>query len=423
MSITEEVRPPLPPSKLDERDELRISTDSKPIPDAQYLDDNHSPRSIHVEQSLLVHINSHLLRVLFKYSLCVDYDVPDRPFRRLREELPVFFEKIAYVSQRFFESALYSVKHFFQSNTLPIVSNDLLLLTLFSSLFKADTSSILFHITDSTEVEDIIGHSQIVSGLNFIVSMDDYFLTKFTFTRLTSSLVHQLTAVFSLKNTLTSASISNVTYGDVLLESELVDLFNAIADNIDLVILNLFDFDVRDSSMLLPLFTRSALKHLKLPRVKNIAYSVFSALRNNRRLMDVNFTNWSNLIDADSLSEVLNFNTFLKKAVIVHSSDLSHIVFKSLGSNISLIELVLISSAESVPFTNPEALSLKQMLQENSSLIVLTVDGSLINSKQFKHIFDGLQGNCRLKSVSFPSLDLSCLVTLMDALSTTFFKI
>ncbi|KAL0242928.1 hypothetical protein GEMRC1_005491 [Eukaryota sp. GEM-RC1] len=58
------------------------------------------------------------------------------------------------------------------------------------------------------------------------------------------------------------------------------------------------------------------------------------------------------------------------------------------------------------------------MLQVNSTLLVLKIDGLFCKSSQFQTFLDGLQLNSGLETVSFPNLNLSCLTLVFKAMST-----
>ncbi|KAL0251408.1 hypothetical protein GEMRC1_001396 [Eukaryota sp. GEM-RC1] len=130
-------------------------------------------KSLQFQQSLLVLIHLHLLRRYFKTSIQVNTDFCHRlfygrsgPFHSLKKDLRTFCIHVGYVSNHFFESALLAVKMHFQTNTFPVISTEFSQLSLLSSFFEADLSSIFLHVlTDSFDVEEFSDYSHIISGL------------------------------------------------------------------------------------------------------------------------------------------------------------------------------------------------------------------------------------------------------------------
>ncbi|KAL0251166.1 hypothetical protein GEMRC1_000379 [Eukaryota sp. GEM-RC1] len=132
------------------------------------------------QQSLLVLIHLHLLQRLLKTSTkviigrCTLFYRYGGPFRHLKENLPTFFKNVGYVSNLFLESALLAAKVFFQINTFPIVSEDLSQLSLLSSFYGADLSSVYMHVlTDSFDVEEFSNYSHLISGLELELKNHD----------------------------------------------------------------------------------------------------------------------------------------------------------------------------------------------------------------------------------------------------------
>ncbi|KAL0243193.1 hypothetical protein GEMRC1_005754 [Eukaryota sp. GEM-RC1] len=64
------------------------------------------------QQSLLVSIHLHLLRLVLKSCFELNDDEPRLPFLELKQGLLPFFHKFGYVSDRLFESTLVAVKVF-----------------------------------------------------------------------------------------------------------------------------------------------------------------------------------------------------------------------------------------------------------------------------------------------------------------------
>ncbi|KAL0240061.1 hypothetical protein GEMRC1_010168 [Eukaryota sp. GEM-RC1] len=94
-----------------------------------------APKTIRFQQTLLILINSYLLRTLWKSDTA-----RDRSLRRIIRQLPAFMHKVGYVSQRFFESALLGLKVLFESNTFSVRSPGLPLLLSIKSYFQSRCS-------------------------------------------------------------------------------------------------------------------------------------------------------------------------------------------------------------------------------------------------------------------------------------------
>ncbi|KAL0244802.1 hypothetical protein GEMRC1_008884 [Eukaryota sp. GEM-RC1] len=66
--------------------------------------------------------------------------------------------------------------------------------------------------------------------------------------------------------------------------------------------------------------------------------------------------------------------------------------------------------------TDHDARSLGDMIQKNTSLLVLNLSGITLNSSQFKILLENLEHNTVLKQVSLPILHLECLILVGEAL-------
>ncbi|KAL0251720.1 hypothetical protein GEMRC1_000932 [Eukaryota sp. GEM-RC1] len=105
----------------------------EPVSSSLSCKDIPNPNHIHCQQTLLVLISSHIVRSLWKSDI-----TRDRSLRwRLRHILPTIFQKVGYVSQRFFESAFLGVKLFLESNTLCAYPYDLFFLLPVKSYFQS----------------------------------------------------------------------------------------------------------------------------------------------------------------------------------------------------------------------------------------------------------------------------------------------
>ncbi|KAL0233254.1 hypothetical protein GEMRC1_011999 [Eukaryota sp. GEM-RC1] len=174
--------------------------------------------------------------------------------------------------------------------------------------------------------------------------------------------------------------------------------------------------------LLLPLLASCTLKKFVFPERMCLDSTVLGALKVNSSIREVTF----NMVqfDATAISEVLKVNKSLKKLEILRCSGSYVSIFESLVSNDSLLELIIDNSPGSsfYEFTYREVEALKKMLQQNTTLLVLTLDGALISSIDLEFVLKGLEKNSVLKQVRFPGLNVSCLILLFKALSANKLK-
>ncbi|KAL0230934.1 hypothetical protein GEMRC1_010339 [Eukaryota sp. GEM-RC1] len=129
--------------------------------------------SIHLQESLLVLVNSHLFNNLLQPFLVVDINQPRSPLRQLIKELPVAFGILGYVSHQFFQCSLTSLRMFFATQTFPIFFKDLSFLLSLASHFKTDVHSIFLHVYESFDIATFSSLSSITSGLEVLIKSDN----------------------------------------------------------------------------------------------------------------------------------------------------------------------------------------------------------------------------------------------------------
>ncbi|KAL0239570.1 hypothetical protein GEMRC1_009678 [Eukaryota sp. GEM-RC1] len=169
-------------SSLDDDDVSVVSSSSlsspKPNldPSSLVVSSFHYPSNlkIRLQESLLILIHLHLMKLLLISSLKVTYADPRRPFLCLKENLPTLMKKVGHVSHRFFESTCLAVKVFFQSNTFPVTSSDLSQLCSFASFFGAEVQSVFLHVDGTFNVEELLNYSQFISGLEVTLQNDNH---------------------------------------------------------------------------------------------------------------------------------------------------------------------------------------------------------------------------------------------------------
>ncbi|KAL0239430.1 hypothetical protein GEMRC1_009538 [Eukaryota sp. GEM-RC1] len=128
---------------------------------------------LRAQQSLLILIHVHLLKLLCKSALEFDYYAPSLHLLKFKDELPTFFRKVGYVSHRFFESALLTTKVFLQTNTFHVESEDLHQIHSFASFFGASISCVFLHVYGIFNVEEFLNYSNEISGLELEIENDN----------------------------------------------------------------------------------------------------------------------------------------------------------------------------------------------------------------------------------------------------------
>ncbi|KAL0239689.1 hypothetical protein GEMRC1_009797 [Eukaryota sp. GEM-RC1] len=219
-----------PSTSLQSRDQCSPSAgrtmSSSPSTHSSRESPDTSKKSIHVQQSLLILINLHLLRRLLQTSTEENHSEPCLTVVCLKRDLPTFFKKVGYVSNHFFESALLSIKVFFQTNTFAVVPKELPQLFLLTSFFGTSLPSVFLHIlNESFNVEKFLKYSHIISGLELVIYDHNYleFLNKSSFyfphlTRLhvcvSRTIAMELIELLKVDTTITSVDLGGSDVGD-----------------------------------------------------------------------------------------------------------------------------------------------------------------------------------------------------------------
>ncbi|KAL0240902.1 hypothetical protein GEMRC1_006138 [Eukaryota sp. GEM-RC1] len=177
--------------------------------------------------------------------------------------------------------------------------------------------------------------------------------------------------------------------------------------------IDLSNLSISYTRVLSPLLKRGSCKVLVLPKVDILDGSALTLLQHNSSLVEVTLNN-SNF-DAESLSQVLQFNTILKKLTLLRCCCSFSPIFEALKSNTSLSEFNILD-VNRIPFENQEVKLFQEMVHSNNTLKTLTIDGSMFNPLQFTSILNSLENNSCLNTVSIPNLDLSCLILVYESL-------
>ncbi|KAL0246355.1 hypothetical protein GEMRC1_007567 [Eukaryota sp. GEM-RC1] len=378
-----------------------------------------------LQQSLLVLLSSNLLRKLFKSHLSIDYDDPRCSLRCLLRHFPSCFEKVGYVSKRFFESTFLAAHLFFESNTFPVVSRDIPLLSSIAALFAANIRSIFLIDGRKFKVEDLSYSFSSISGLSLRLHHDCtiqfdfmihscplhllhlkkvdvlvYPMASLSFFSKALSLNHTIrelnvyfyyfsfadsTAfeeVFSSNTTLTNVTISYSPLfpSDRLVDDEFRLLCIALEKSTVIELVDFSGFSVADSNNLISLLKSRSIRRFKCPIAPFVHSTVFTAL-NASFIRELSFRNTN--FSVEDLCDYLKFNLYLKKLEISECAVSFQSFFKFLESNSSLSELILNKCKKSLN----ESHSFVQMLQYNQGLLVLNLDESLFKSINFQKLY------------------------------------
>ncbi|KAL0228901.1 hypothetical protein GEMRC1_013521 [Eukaryota sp. GEM-RC1] len=408
---------------------------------------------ISVQQSLLVLINSHLLQLLWKSSINLDITDPWLHSHRLTQQLVCLFQKVGYVSNRFFASLHHSIRIFFEYTTFTSAPRDLPQLSSIASHFGAQLRSIALTVRSPLVGQDIATYAPTISevtihifclrNFDFLLQSSSFFFSSIKllkvfvthvapfdlfcqclsnnsivdalsieFVGLGESHAGNLADVFSTNRTLKKVQFSLAglppSYDDVQC------LFDGISKNNVIECIDIVRFPIKKSSLLLGLIGMTSLKCLLLPGLRDLDSRVFKALSKNSSLREVTVTK-ANFV-SEEVESWLTHNTFLKKLELRQCSASISPLFKYFGLNSSILELTL--SGIGIEFNNQEVNSFIEMLQANSTVSLLNLDGSCFDSSKFKTVLKVLETNTSLRKVHFPFLNLSCLITMFEPIIT-----
>ncbi|KAL0228945.1 hypothetical protein GEMRC1_013565 [Eukaryota sp. GEM-RC1] len=183
-------------------------------------------------------------------------------------------------------------------------------------------------------------------------------------------------------------------------------------------VIDLKDFSV-SASLITPLLGTSAIKRLSLPTSYWKASPDTSPLITNSSLQSISF-NYTHF-DRDELFQFLICNSSLKKLEMITCEVVFPSLFKSLETNTSLTELLIHNGNLGTRWSEARlhaegAQSLVEMLQKNTTLLVLDIDGSLFTPGEVKRTLKALEQNGVLQILRFFRLcALSCLSFVYEA--------
>ncbi|KAL0235406.1 hypothetical protein GEMRC1_001988 [Eukaryota sp. GEM-RC1] len=397
--------------------------------------------------SCVVLINCHFVRFLLQHHFELNCWDPHRSLPSFLEDLHATFAKVGYVSQRFFESTTLAVRFFLQRYTFPVVISDFQLLSTMSSTFQSKVNSIYLIEDRPLTSHALQSYSSIISGLRLDMSSINHFdflesgssqlcfsnlkrldvvlydsdlfqslcqslsvndtvedlSVEFEF--LTTPIALDLVEVFSVNHTINKVKFSYDPFDDPFIDEAAELLFSAISNNESIHEIDLSNFPIQISNISNSLFISSTLNRLAFPLVRRVEPSVFAALKLNSSIVHLIFNDV--YFSSEDFTEVFECNSCLKNLELHNCSCSYSLLFNSLVSNSSLLELTILGNKP--VFNDHDVQSLIKMIELNDCLIALTLVGSLFNHNQFELILRSVEGNSTLKSVGLPSLSLNCL--------------
>ncbi|KAL0239351.1 hypothetical protein GEMRC1_009459 [Eukaryota sp. GEM-RC1] len=409
-----------------------------------------SSQIIQIQESLVSLISSHMLTNLWNTFPTYNQQ-PHSRHHRLTNKLPAFIQQVGYVSHRFYVAAFLGVKMFFESNILSADAYyDLPFLLPTACYFQADVPSVALIVDPYCKVEKLLDHTLRITSLKVIYdvtnlthlldSSSTLFLPRLRsidFTTRSDSKLTSFCEALLLSTTIVELSItpkngfsSDIhTFKKVKLVSfeywddedddddELESLVTALMTNTKLESIEL-NLPYGNLNLMAPLLAMPGLQTIVVPRGDyydgHPFPSVFDALRNNSSLQQITFAH--SVIDTEEISNILNYNSSVKKLDIIQCSFTYFHNFLEANSS-----LLVLSLSQRQGSKKPKNLynGLMDMIQTNTSLIVLNLDVSCLRYLQFQELLKALEANSTLRKVSFPGirLKLTSLITVFEILS------
>ncbi|KAL0238397.1 hypothetical protein GEMRC1_012870 [Eukaryota sp. GEM-RC1] len=412
-------------------------------------------KTVQLQQTLLDFISFHLLEHILNLPLKVDHDNPRHHLHSITETLSIFFSKVGFISDRFFDSAFTAVQVFFNTHTFPIVSSDIALLSSLSSFFASDLRPFFLIARGSIEDDHIKGRTPLIHGLYLHVYGWQHFTLQFldpTYYRnlgylkrldvnmsSASSFDFFCQSFLNSTNVIEELNISNCHYRPSLISS-LAEILQSHVSSLRYLSFSQYQYKeckmtVKDEclrpiiptimlktpgntsqfnqmvdlsgifgeeiSAIEPVLNVSTVQSIILPRIKLLNSDFFSILKYKFHLQELVFID--NYFNAEDLAELITVNTFLKNLELRNCSLSLSPLFKSLPSNSSLQELIIQHDKE---HTDDEVSSLVELIRTNTNLLVLTLGGLLFNSDQLKLILQALEQNSTLKKTVYATVEI-----------------
>ncbi|KAL0238463.1 hypothetical protein GEMRC1_012936 [Eukaryota sp. GEM-RC1] len=372
------------------------------------------------QQSILSLISLHLLKRLLNCSLDIYHYDPLTSLLRLKQELPTLFEKVGYVSQRFFDSTFAAMKFFFESNRFPITPQDLPIHYSLASLFKAEVESFYVWEKNSLNLIELAPYCNSIIGVTCGAKKDDDldFLncsSTFYFSRLKEldlcldnvSLCTKLSEVLKINSTLTTLSLARNSVGDkgVVALAEGLKVNSTITDiNFEVIPCSeQFDFEMisiqgaKALAEVLKVNSTISRLGLSLNAINDEAAIILAnALKRNSSLT--------------SLAEVLKVNSTISRlglSLNAINDEAAIILANALKRNSSLTSIDLYYNC----IASTDAIALFEMLRENSTLTEIELAKNSIGPDAISTLVEVLKVNNTVDYVNlrgnFPYTDVN----------------
>ncbi|KAL0241009.1 hypothetical protein GEMRC1_006245 [Eukaryota sp. GEM-RC1] len=408
-----------------------------------------SPKSIRLQDSLLISISSQWLRVLTKSCS----GIKTFEHHKLKTELQTFVERVGYISYRFFQSTFPAIILFFKNVTFRINFGSSFCVSKIASFFDARIHSTFlidhqsrlpektFPLCDTVEL--VQTNLSLVIKCDFLSEFSLHFLprvqrlvirvnsedslTLFCKSLMNNSTVKDLDLDFidflpSHANDLGVVFLHNTTLKKVKLSdrkcslqnSDLIRLYTSLSksSSIQKVRVSLIGKKQDDSSVILPLFSNDTFKCLTFPSYDSLDSRVLVALETNSSLeqLSIHCADYR----TELLGKVLKFNTVLKRLYITEGSSPLTSICESLETN-NTLRLFKISHFNQNP-SEQDTNSLAAMLAKNTGLIAFCLSPFDCQTFSYAPIFQGLQQNSTIRNFYLLRLHFSSLIACFEML-------
>ncbi|KAL0239740.1 hypothetical protein GEMRC1_009848 [Eukaryota sp. GEM-RC1] len=345
--------------------------------------DSHSvSKHIRLQQSLLILIDFHLLKRVMKSSKTANL----RPSQRLAKWLSSPYshsQNVALVSQHFLNSLLSAFRVFLQTTILPITREDLPRLASINAYFQTQVKYVSLHVHRSFDVLDLLEFTPIISNL----------------------------------------SVNDLTHLHQLLDPSSSFIIAALANNSVIQTVDFSELRIHTPSVLEPLMSSSSIKSIVFPHNFDFDSSVINSINENSAITTVCLkkTECTSPSVYSSIANLIKFDNSLKKMVLDVCKCYLPSIFESLGTNTSLLELILHSygcGCKIEGLRNEQ--SLFRMIQRNTSLLVLSLGGSIFDSFLLSAAMRALKSrSSSLKIVCLSDLQFKSVVLSYNILSAS----
>ncbi|KAL0245191.1 hypothetical protein GEMRC1_009271 [Eukaryota sp. GEM-RC1] len=390
--------------------------------------------TISFPQSLIQLISYHSLKQL------VDHIPGPRSrstYRKLTITLLAFVESLGCVSQHFFESSLTAIHTYLKHNGVCCNTANVSWLTSLTNFFGVTRPTVHFSLRgrDTPLINCEYLRFDVVS-FNHNLHLTEYFgfLSKssplyFPRLRCLDLVIMPQTSISSFaEHLMTNDTVLKLVINfPRLTEDQCSSLAKVFSSNTTLKQVSVFSRGICGPQVLGPI-PASLLRNKLIRKIKIFGIELdettfgCSEAKPLSRYLDVIQSKLTEFglthvtFKSELLAVIVNHNTHLKRLKLKYCTFDFSTFFKFLESNTSLLELYI--RVVENPFTDQEIQSFVEMLEMNTSLLVLNLDGLLYTSSSFPIVLNALENNSSLMKVRFSSLDLGCVIQIVDILAS-----